>query len=401
MTIAYITAHTPFGRGETFILEELLALAELGADLVIVPRNPPKEIFHAEASRLLSVTARVPLLDRRIVLNFLGILFREPLLGRLLREIAKHSRSLLVLIKNLIVVPKSVFVAGLLKEKRVKHIHAHWGSTTSTMAWIISELLGVPWSLTVHRWDISENNMLELKIDRSTFTRCISEGGRRAVLDIVGNKMQNKIHVLHTGVKCILEPPIGHHYSSPVFTIACPANLVPKKGHQFLVEACRLLCERGNDRFRCLIIGQGPLLSKIGQQVNHAGLRDHVVFTGQLPHNVLIDLYRRGEVNAVVLPSITTFKGEKEGIPVALMEAMSFGIPVVSTDTGEISELLSDGAGTLVAEKDALQIAVVLERLIEDKNLVEMLSKKGYQRVITEFNLAGIVQKLYTMIINA
>ncbi len=49
MKIAYITAHTPYGRGETFVLEEMLAMAEIGADLVSLPETRPLEVFHEKA----------------------------------------------------------------------------------------------------------------------------------------------------------------------------------------------------------------------------------------------------------------------------------------------------------------------------------------------------------------
>ena len=49
MKIAYITAQTPYGKGEAFILEEMLAMFELGVHIVIIPRKPPKEVFHKKA----------------------------------------------------------------------------------------------------------------------------------------------------------------------------------------------------------------------------------------------------------------------------------------------------------------------------------------------------------------
>lgn len=52
MKIAYITAQTPFGKGETFVLEEMLAVTELGVNLVIIPRNPSKEVFHKEGEKV-------------------------------------------------------------------------------------------------------------------------------------------------------------------------------------------------------------------------------------------------------------------------------------------------------------------------------------------------------------
>jgi len=92
-------------------------------------------------------------------------------------------------------------------------------------------------------------------------------------------------------------------------------------------------------------------------------------------------------VDAVVLPSITTDDNEREGIPVALMEAMAYGIPVVSTRTAGIPELISEGAGLLVGEKEAQELAGAIEKLITDEELAAEIGKRGRERVEEEFHL--------------
>jgi len=401
MKVAYITAHAPYGPGETFVLEEMLAMAEIGVDLVIIPRNPSKVVFHKDAQRLLNNTLWLPLLNREILLVFLGALLSRLRLWQVIWSILRHSPSPKILIKNLAVLPKSVFIASRLMKEKVEHIHAHWGSTTATMAWIASELAGIPWSMTLHRWDIAENNLLRLKVDRAAFVRVISEDGRREVLRIVGEGYRDKVKVLHIGVRLpdlssLQSPPQRSH-----FVVACPANLVPKKGHRFLVEACKLLLERGVRDFRCLIIGDGPLEAEICQQVAELGLEAFVKLRGRLPHEELLEMYRKGEVDAVVLPSIVTEDGEKEGIPVSLMEAMAYRIPVVSTDTGGIPELIGNGAGIVVKEKDAQQLVDALERLIKDAELRRELGEEGYQKIYEEFNLRKNAEALLNMMTGA
>jgi len=394
MKIAYITAHAPFGRGETFVLEEMLAVVEHGVELLIVPRSPPKEVFHDLGRQLLDRTVWMPLFSGRIFLAFLKAAVLRRRLWKVLIDIFRHSRTPKILLKNLAVVPKAVFIADLLRQEKVQHIHAHWGSTTATMAWIASELTGIPWSMTLHRWDIAEDNMLRLKVERASFVRCISEDGQREVLQIVGEKYQHKVRVLHMGVRLPDTPPAQLRSLRPVFVVACPANLVRVKGHRFLIEACALLWEKGVRNFKCLVIGDGPLEAELRRQVAELELGEVVKFMGRVPHDDLMQMYERGEVDAVVLPSIVTEDGEREGIPVALMEAMAYRIPVISTETGGIPELLGGGAGILVPAGSSQAIAEAIVELIGDEDLRTRLAQLGRRKVETDFNLKLNTQKL-------
>ena len=393
MKIAYITAQTPYGKGEAFVLEEMLAIFELGINIVIIPRNPSKEVFQKKGERLLGNTIWLPLLDKRIFFYFLKVLISELLVWRIIGTILQRSRTRKIAAKNLAILPKAVFVANLLRNKRVEHIHAHWGSTTATMAWIISELTGIPWSVTFHRWDIKENNMLEEKVKSAKFVRCISENGRDELLNMISGKYKNKVKVIHMGVKTpdkTSEAKIDRDF----FTIVTPANLLEVKGHKFLVEACSILIERGIECFQCIFYGGGPLKEKLENMIKEKNLTEYIKMPGVIPHERLIDMYKNHRIDMVVLPSITTSNGEHEGIPVALMEAMAAGVPVISTTTGGIPELLGNGAGILVPPEDCEALADAIQLLMKDSEMRSKLSAQGRAKIEKEFAISAIVKKL-------
>ncbi|MDD3565960.1 MAG: glycosyltransferase family 4 protein [Methanothrix sp.] len=397
MKVAYITAHTPFGRGETFVLEEMAAMSDHGAELVIVPRNPPKEVFDEHAQQFIECAIWLPIINKKILLLFLKTLAVDPRVWVIISRIFRNSRTLKILVKNLALVPKSFYISELFCKRGIEHIHVHWGSTTSTMAWIASELTNIPWSMTLHRWDIAENNMLKLKVDRAAIVRCISEDGRDEVLRIVGEEFREKVKILHMGV---MLPELSSE-RSPLprsdFAILCPANFVPKKGHRFLIEACALLVTRGTKNLRCLLTADGPLEEEIRQQIAELGLEKIVHLVGRIPYGKLLDMYKIGEVDVVVLPSIVTSDGEREGIPVALMEAMAYGIPVISTETGGIPELLKDGAGLLVPPESSEKLAEAIAQLMSNRDLRMSLSQKGYERILEDFNLRKNIAILFDM----
>jgi glycosyltransferase involved in cell wall biosynthesis len=146
------------------------------------------------------------------------------------------------------------------------------------------------------------------------------------------------------------------------------------------------------------LAGQGPLQGSLQAQVARLGVGDRVRFLGQVPHDELMRRYASGDVHAVVLPSVDLGGGECEGIPVSLVEAMAHGIPVVSTSTGAIPELLENGAGVLVPERDPQALALALESLVRDGALWERYSRDGRERATSQYDVrvtAGRLVELF------
>lgn len=96
----------------------------------------------------------------------------------------------------------------------------------------------------------------------------------------------------------------------------------------------------------------------------------------------------------MVLPSIVTDQGEKEGIPVVLMEAMAAGVPVISTSTGGIPELLSGGAGLMVPPGDPNALADAIHEVLTDRETWNRLSVAGRGRIRQEYHLPSIASEL-------
>ena len=392
--VAFITSVTPFGSQETFILTELLALKRVGVEMIVIPRDLSGEIFHKKAEKLIEKTLCVPWLDINIMKIFMTFCLLHPLIFiRLVYRICFRARNLKIALKNAVMLPKAIYLSEILLQESVCHIHAHWASTTATMAFIISQVTGIPWSFTAHRWDIKENNILREKCKTAEFVRAISERGKKEIIEIIDNEnVSQKIIVIHMGVD-IPEKDGGPGRASDMFTIMCPANLLPVKGHRYLLDACRILADKGL-KFSCLIAGDGPLEKDLKQFATNLKLDQSVEFMGRLSHQAIFELYDTGKIDAVVLPSIITDDGENEGIPVALIEAMSYGIPVISTGTGSIPELLGDGSGLTANQRDPEALAFSIERLMKDKHLYVQISGKGKDKIREEFSLDYTAEKL-------
>ncbi|WP_312627698.1 colanic acid biosynthesis glycosyltransferase WcaL [Scandinavium sp.] len=175
------------------------------------------------------------------------------------------------------------------------------------------------------------------------------------------------------------------------------ARLTEKKGLHVAIEACRQLKSRGM-RFKYRILGIGPWERRLRTLIEQYQLEDVVEMPGFKPsHEVKAML---DDADVFLLPSVTGADGDMEGIPVALMEAMAVGIPVVSTLHSGIPELIDAGeSGWLVPENDAAALADRLQVLgkVEDHTLQPVVAK-ARAKVEADFNQQVINSQLASLL---
>jgi len=303
-----------------------------------------------------------------------------------MRTVITSERRTRIVLKNVAVIPKALWLANIVRRHRVEHIHAHWAGTSATMAWLAAKLANLPWSFTAHRWDIDEANALAAKLREASFGRAISKRGFGQMRKFAS---RDNLRVIPMGVAVPASVPKAA--DSRRLRILVPANLFVVKGHRYLLQALATLLP--NDIvIRCEFAGSGPELDRLMALSQELGLENTVSFLGAITQSEVIDRYSRGGVDLVVLPSIVTEEGEQEGIPVALMEAMSFAIPVISTRTGAIPELV-EGVGLLVPPKDAKALGDAILSLV-DPTARRELGNLGRNRVSERFDVAVSVRLL-------
>lgn len=208
-----------------------------------------------------------------------------------------------------------------------------------------------------------------------------------------------KIHVTRMGIepeKFNFQPRQAFH--SPL-RIVSVARLTEKKGLDVAVKASAILKQRGG-QFQYTIIGNGDQDEMMRDFIAREGMEDCVSMPGFKPQ----DEIRRAlsEADIFLLPSKTAADGDMEGIPVALMEAMAVGLPVVSTFHSGIPELIENNvSGWLVEEDDPEALAGTLLKLSQGEVDVAPVVAAARHKVETEFNqhiaygeLAQILERL-------
>jgi glycosyltransferase involved in cell wall biosynthesis len=398
--IAYIVSRFPH-LPETFILREMIYLEKLGWQVELYPLIIQRqEIIHEEAQPWVERAHGVPWFSLALLKANAKRLIRQPrqyfsLLGRVIRE---NLTSPKFLTRALLLFPRSVWMADHFKEEGIRHIHAHYATHPALVAWLINQLTGIPYSVTVHAHDIFvEKPMLATKLHDSVFISSISEFNRKYLVDLLGPWIQEKTEIIRMGI----DPSYYQNgneiksVSARRLEIISVGSLQPYKGHIYLLEACAELYRRGIP-FHCMIVGGGDLHSLLERAIQEYDLEGLVELMGPRTQSEVSRFLRTA--NCYVQPSVITSTGKMEGIPVALMEAMMSRVPVVATSISGVPELVRPGeTGWLVPPENVRALADALAEIYYNPAEAERRADLGRHWVMEEFEISSNVQKLASL----
>jgi colanic acid/amylovoran biosynthesis glycosyltransferase len=390
LRVAYIMSRFP-KLTETFVLYEMLALEEKGVAVEVFPLiRQIEQTRHPEAERLARRAHYHPFLSLASLRATWHFLRRDP--GRFLRmwwEVLSGTwGSANFFFGALGILPKTILFARRIEELGVRHVHAHFANHPSLAALVVHRLTGIPFSFTAHGSDLHvERRMLEAKVRAAAFVVTVSSYNKDLIAEECGEDLRDRIRVIHCGVDPEAFSPRDRpeKRTDEALKVVCVASLEEVKGHRFLIQACRHLEDRGIP-VECGLVGDGPLRRELTAQAEEAGLGHRIRFHGGLPRPEVARLM--GQAHVAVLASHPTPSGKREGIPVALMEAMATGLPVVASAISGIPELVQHRrTGILVPPGDPEALADALELMDRDRHLRKWFGAAGRHKVHREFDL--------------
>jgi colanic acid/amylovoran biosynthesis glycosyltransferase len=399
--VAYIMSRFP-KITETFILFEMLEMEKQDIQVELYPLiHERAQVMHPEAKPFVERAHFEPFFSFQVLVSLAEFLFIKPkrILSTLWTVVRANWGSIRFLSRALIIFPKAVYFARMMESEDIAHIHAHFASHPALAAYIIHRLVNIPYSFTAHGSDLHrDRHMLREKVEAAEFVVAISEYNRNLIVSECKGKFHDKVKVIHCGVDTHVFKPLPDGKRANPFTIICIGTLHEVKGQSYLVEACRLLRDKGID-FICKFVGDGPDESLLIKQINQAGLSNLAHILGRLTRDNVSQQLREADV--LVTPSVPTSDGRREGIPVVLMEAMSSGLPVIASNISGIPELVDDGLnGILVPPRDARAIFEALESLFYNPALRKNMGRAGREKVVQDFDLgknaialAGCIRK--------
>ncbi|HZY99330.1 MAG TPA: glycosyltransferase [Candidatus Baltobacteraceae bacterium] len=385
--LVVVTSRFPFGTQEGYLGTELAELTKHFQQIAVVPVRPPAGPARHPVPPGVEVLAW-PLVDLTLLARAVRALRHPAALRAVAAVFLSRDRGRL---KNASVIVKALALADWAAESRFNHIHAYWISTPATVAMIAGEATNIPWSATAHRWDIYERNAFDVKERSVAFVRAISARGASDLKKRMP-RLDGRVMELRLGT---VVPPAVNERPRPAgeFRIACPAALVPVKGHDVLLAAVSVLRSRGIP-VRCTLCGAGPLHDRLRETARTLGIAGAVDFAGFVPQERLHEWYRDRHFSAIVLASRCNGETMMEGVPSALLEAMAFGVPVVATDSGSVGELVDDGCGRLVRADDAAALAAALEEVYKNPDAAFARARRARQRIRSDYDVRTQMREL-------
>jgi colanic acid/amylovoran biosynthesis glycosyltransferase len=397
MKIAYLVNHYP-AISHSFIRREILALERLGHEILRISirgwtdtQRGAEDQREQARTRYVLRGGAMPLL-----VSFLHILATNP--AGLFRAIAltlkvglRAERPLPV---HLIYLLEACQVALWLRSERAQHLHVHFGTNSAEVAMLVGELGGPPWSFTAHgpeEFDKPKFIALPEKIRRARFVVAVSSFGRSQLFRNVPHSYWPKIKVVHCGLEPAFYQTDATAAAGGERRLVCVGRLCEQKGQLLLIEAARLLAERGT-KFELVLAGDGEMRGEIEALTARYGLTDTVRITGWISSDEV-----RAEIlaaRALVLPSFA------EGLPVVIMEAMALRRPVITTFVAGIPELIQHGEhGWLVPAGDLESLAGAMEECLRTApEAITRMGEGARQRVLQRHDVDKEAAKLAELI---
>ncbi len=395
MNICYFVNQYP-KVSHTFIRREILGLESLGAKVIrVAARNSPEELVDETDKQELTKTRCIALGNKKGLLksgfkqflstplNFIkaiGVAF----------QLAFNDQNRYFY--NLIYLLEACELLRICNEQQVDHIHAHFG-TNSTSVVLLCKILGGPnYSFTVHgpeEFDKPIQISLGKKIQHASFVVAITSYCRSQLMRWCSFDHWKKITIVH----CAVDDQLLAKEHKPITKANHFINigrLSEQKGQMLLVQAIALLKQRNVD-VHLSLIGDGELRGEIERFIKANGLENNITLLGWCSTAQIVEAL--DDCTALLLPSFA------EGLPVSIMESLARKRPVLSTYIAGIPELIDEKSGWLIPAGDDMAIADEIEKIIQlTPDELNALGEYGYQRVSNEHDSVQEAEKLLNAI---
>ena len=390
---------------ETFVYREVKGLRDRGGNVRVFSMKRTKAPEQIEGlEELLSITRLFPPdFGWDFVKAQLKWIVRKPVkyINELIRVIgAGKNRTGLGFSARVGFFLRGVLLASMIEEEgSFRFMHAPGTGEELISVYVAFALAGKPYGFTLHAPYALyiDSPLLAQHARDATWIASISRDAREKLVKLAGEEVRCKIGIVHCGVRAedFKAVELKERAKKKILSVG---SLIEFKGHDLLIRAAALLIGRGMD-FSLEVAGDGPLRGRLETIIKELGVSDKVkLLGGRHPEKIRVLL---SESDAFALASRVDSRGCRDGVPVALMEAMITGLPCISTWVSGIPELIEDDVSGILAEpEDVESLADAIERVLANLSLAQSLGSAARMKVLQHFSLSGQVQRLEKLIIS-
>ena len=398
MKLAYFVNHYP-KVSHSFIRREILALEQLGYTIERFSLRTDKDeladpLDQDELTKTRYILSEKPL---QIISAILKTFIASPLLflTGIKTAFTMGLRSERGVLLHIIYLIEACILVQWEKSAQIDHIHAHFGTNSTTVVMLAYLMGGVGYSFTVHgpeEFDKPEFIHLGKKIHHCRFVVAISSYGRSQLFRWIPASEWPKVKIIRCGLDAAFlntEPLASLETSRQLL---CIGRLCEQKGQLLLLEAIKQLHDEGVN-CQLILAGDGPMRNEIELRIADYKLEGVVEITGWISSEQVKSLLC--ESRGMVLPSFA------EGLPVVIMEALALRRPVISTYVAGIPELIQTGKnGWLVPPGDVSKLKSAIMELLDASAVdLEKMGQQGFDAVLAQHDAekeAGKLAQLFS-----
>ncbi len=396
MKIAYLVNQYP-SISHSFIRREIEALERAGVEVArFTVRSSAHGGIAGEDRREAALTRRiVGAAPAALASAIAQSLLTRPAAsaGAVAKALKFGARSESGLLRHAFYAAEALALAGWMRREGLRHVHAHFGTNSATVAMLAARAAGATFSMTVHgpeEFDKPTLIALPEKIKSAKFVAAVSSFGVSQLRRLAAPEYWKRIRIVPCGVEkefyagAVREAPAEARF-------VCVGRLCEQKGQLTLIEAAAEVKRRGG-KFHLTLVGDGAMRGDIEAAVAANGLEADVTLAGwKTPAEVRAEIEAS---RAFILPSYA------EGLPVSIMEAMVLERPVISTFVAGIPELVIPGeTGWLAPAADARRLAdAMMAAIAASPDRIRDMGRAGRDRAIERHDIdrsARILKSLF------
>lgn len=400
MRIAFVVGSVFPAISETFIIDQIIGLIARGHEVDIYAEKP------SLSTKIHPDIEKFHLLDRtyyhQVPTNFLSRLVKsfQLILAGLYKNPAVTLKSCNPFKYGRQAVSLRLFyqVSPHINQQPYDIIHCHFGyNGIKSLQLRDLGLLQGKLITAFHGLDLSQDvqsqgrHIYDRLFQQGNLFLPISQHWKQKLIDLGCDEKKILVHRMGIDRSSFAFMPKPRFEQDKIRLISV-CRLIEKKGLEYGIRAVAELTKtQKNIEYK--IIGDGVLKNDLQQLIHSLNVEQYVQLLGWRQKPEVIELLKNSDI--LLSPSITSKNGDQEGIPVALMEAMAMGLPVVSTLHSGIPELVEQNiSGFLVAERDVQGLAKKLQELIEHPERRSQMGWAGYTHVREHYDIETLNDRL-------